>query len=238
MNSKRSAKQFQRSRDYSENNEGSRTRCQTREDEVKTHEDSVANVPQGEWRLPLLLSAAIEFAKLGSSEREAAKKAHALLKECEKILQKEGATGSKPMATKTKQQALFLKGQPGLPPKDPPFDDYFGNYVPWEEGIVLITGEARRDRAEEKLRMFQKTRLSETELADTLANLQKNGFPAGQIETQKEQFQLWWENEKSKKSTESGKKSATRRKNKPVPKPVSIPKTVPIPGPAATHPVQ
>jgi hypothetical protein len=210
---------------------------------VKTHEHSAANVPQEEWRLHLLLLAAIEFAKLGSSEREAAKKAHALLKECEKILQEEGATGSKPVSTKTKRQTILLNAGP-IPP-EPAFKEYFGSKsVKWEEGIVTITGENKLDRAEDKFGMFLKDRglpsasaeqstpttpvirpsvgtlprrplpLDAQELTRTLANLKENGFPPGQVESYREQFPEWWRREKSKKSSETGKKSARVKKLK------------------------
>jgi hypothetical protein len=114
---------------------------------VKTHEHSAANAPQEELRLHLLLLAAIEFAKLGSSEKEAAKKAHALLKECEKILEEEGATGLKPVSAKTKRKPTPLNAGPI--PLEPAFKDYFGDeYVPWKEGIVAITGDNKLDLKE------------------------------------------------------------------------------------------
>jgi hypothetical protein len=189
-----------------------------------------------QWTLYLLLLAAIEFVKVGSSEREAARKAHALLKECEKILQEGSTTGTKPVSVKTKP----ILSNAGPIPIEPAFKDYFcdGKYLSWEEGIVAITGDKRLDRAEEKFRMFLKTRsfraldvtpekvlnqpgvisticqivpIPETDLADTLANLKENGFPPGQIESYREEFSEWQRREKSRKGSESGKKGAARR---------------------------
>jgi hypothetical protein len=208
---------------------------------VKTHEHSAANAPQEQWRLHLLLLAAIEFAKLGSSEREAAKKAHALLKECEKLLQEEGTTVSKPVSAKTKRKPILLNAGP-IPP-EPAFKEYFGDkYVPWKEAIVAITGDNRLDRAEDKFGMFLKDlglppargeqskpttpvvhppvgtfprrplALDAQALTHTLANLKENGFPPGQVESYREQFLVWWQREKSEKRSESGRKSASRRK--------------------------
>jgi hypothetical protein len=145
---------------------------------VKTHEHSAANAPQEEWRLHLLLLAAIEFAKLGSSEQEAAKKAHALLKECEKILkEEEGGTGSKPVAAKTKRQPILLNAGPI--PVEPAFKDYFGGKnVEWEEGIVAITGENKLDRAEDKFGMFLKD-LARAPLRQRRAiNTDNAGYPS------------------------------------------------------------
>ena len=182
---------------------------------MKTHEQSAANAPQEQWRLHLLLLAAIEFAKLGSSEREAAKKAHALLKECEKLLQEEGTTVSKPVSAKTKRQRILLNAGP-IPP-DRAFKEYFGDkYIPWKEGIVAITGENKADRAEEKIRLFLKSRVPEGNLEDILKNLRENGFPQGEVESYHELFPGWLRKDKSKKSSESGKKSSLSRKTKRV----------------------
>src|SRR4029077_9574407 len=102
---------------------------------------------------------------------------------------------------------------------------YFGDgkYVKWEEGIIEITGDKRPDRAEDKFQRFlcPETK-SEKDLIPLTASLRENGFPPGQVESYRERYARWWQGEKSRIRSESRKKSAGRRKQKPAPEPMPM----------------